>query len=39
VPDTKEREALDWLGCDFGIVNIVADSDGNVYSGSELNGP
>lgn len=38
VPDTKEREALDWLGCDFGIVNIVADSDGNTYSGSALNG-
>lgn len=38
VPDTKEREALDWLGCDFGIVNLVADSDGNRYSGAALNG-
>lgn len=37
LPDAKERDALDWLGCDFGIVNLVADSDGNTYSGAQLN--
>jgi len=28
----------DWLGVDLGIKNIAADSDGEVYSGSQLKG-
>lgn len=28
----------DFLGCDLGIVNILVDSDGAVYSGAHLNG-
>lgn len=35
-PDPADVD--DFLGCDFGVVNIVTDSDGNVYSGSVLNG-
>jgi IS605 OrfB family transposase len=31
-------EAQDVLGVDLGIVNIAADSDGNVYSGAQLTG-
>jgi IS605 OrfB family transposase len=30
------RVPSDWLGIDMGIVNIAADSDGTVYSGSEI---
>lgn len=29
-------EATDWIGADLGIVNIAADSDGNIYSGAEV---
>ncbi len=28
----------DFLGCDLGIVNILADSDGQLYSGGQVNG-
>lgn len=31
-------QAKNFLGCDLGIVNILADSDGAVYSGGQLNG-
>jgi putative transposase len=31
-------EPVDVLGADFGIVNILADSDGTTYSGAQLNG-
>ena len=31
-------EAQDVLGCDLGIVNILADSDGETYSGGTVNG-
>jgi IS605 OrfB family transposase len=27
-----------YLGCDLGIVNILTDSDGDIYSGGKLNG-
>lgn len=32
------RLAAEYLGCDLGIVNILADSDGEVYSGGTING-
>lgn len=31
-------EVSDFLGIDLGIVNIVADSDGDTYSGGQVNG-
>jgi IS605 OrfB family transposase len=31
-------DAPDYLGVDLGIVNIAADSDGNVYAGGHVNG-
>lgn len=31
-------EATDVLGVDLGIVNIAADSDGEIYAGGQLNG-
>jgi IS605 OrfB family transposase len=31
-------DVADFLGCDFGVVNIVTDSDGNVHAGARLNG-
>lgn len=37
----EEPEAIDILGvlgCDLGIVNILSDSDGNTYSGGQVNG-
>jgi IS605 OrfB family transposase len=37
VPEEKEIEAVDVLGIDMGIVEIAHDSDGNNYSGGELN--
>ena len=37
VPEDKEFEATDVLGVDMGIVEIAYDSDGNHYSGIELN--
>lgn len=37
VPEEKEIEAVDVLGVDMGIVNICVDSDGNKYSGANLN--
>ena len=37
VPEDKEIEAIDVIGVDMGVVNIAFDSDGNSYSGSQLN--
>lgn len=34
VPDAQEREALDWLGIDLGLVNLAQDSDGRTYGGA-----
>lgn len=28
----------DFIGCDLGIINILVDSDGQVYSGGQVNG-
>jgi putative transposase len=37
LPDGKEpAQPADWLGCDLGIVNILADSDGVTYSGKGI---
>lgn len=38
VEEPPEGEPMDLLGADFGIVNILADSDGTTYSGAHLNG-
>ncbi len=38
VEEPPQGEPSDFLGADFGIVNIVTDSDGNTYSGAHLNG-
>lgn len=38
VPEPPADEPEDWLGVDLGIVNIAADSDGDIYSGGHLNG-
>ncbi|MBI3962870.1 MAG: IS200/IS605 family element transposase accessory protein TnpB [Deinococcus sp.] len=35
-PDPADVQGV--LGCDLGIVNILADSDGNTYSGAMVNG-
>ena len=37
-PETPPYEATDYLGCDLGVVNILADSDGTTYSGGRVNG-
>ena len=39
--ETREatpHEVTGYLGCDLGIVNILADSDGETYSGGKVNG-
>jgi len=38
VPEPPESIPNGFLGVDLGIVNIAADSDGEVYSGAEING-
>jgi IS605 OrfB family transposase len=35
-PDPDDPDG--WLGVDLGIVNIATDSDGEIYSGSQVNG-
>jgi IS605 OrfB family transposase len=37
-PEPTPDEPDDFLGIDLGIVNIAADSDGEVYSGGQVNG-
>jgi len=36
-PEPVPFEAKDWIGVDLGIKNIATDSDGVLYSGSQLN--
>jgi IS605 OrfB family transposase len=38
VPEPPPLQPDDWLGVDLGIVNIAADSDGQTYSGGQING-
>jgi putative transposase len=37
VADQQEREALDWIGVDLGIVMIAETSDGTRFAGSHIN--
>ena len=37
-PEPEPGELEGWLGCDLGIVNLLADSDGETYSGGQVNG-
>ena len=37
-PSPLGYQPTDFLGCDLGITNILADSDGVIYSGAVLNG-
>jgi len=36
IPETDEFKAADWLGIDFGIVSLAADSDGKVHTGADI---
>ena len=36
IPETDEFKAADWLGVDFGIVSLAADSDGTVHTGADV---
>lgn len=36
IPETDEFQAEDWLGVDLGIVSLAVDSDGNVYTGADV---
>jgi putative transposase len=36
IPETDEFKATDWLGVDFGIVSLAADSDGAVHTGADV---
>ena len=38
VPEPPADDPRDWLGVDLGIVNIATDSDGDSYSGGQVNG-
>ena len=37
-PEPTPFEATDFLGVDLGVRNIAVDSDGDAYSGGQLNG-
>ena len=37
VPDQKEREAIEWIGVDMGLVSIAETSDGKRFAGSTVN--
>lgn len=37
IPDVEESSVMDLLGVDLGIANIAFDSDGNRYSGKQVN--
>ena len=37
-PTALPQQVTSYLGCDLGIVNILADSDGTIYSGARVNG-
>jgi putative transposase len=36
IPETDEFKASDWLGIDFGLVSLAADSDGNLHTGADV---
>ena len=36
IPETETFNPDDWLGVDFGIVTLAADSDANVYTGADV---
>jgi IS605 OrfB family transposase len=36
IPETTEFKATDWLGVDFGIVSLAADSDGTIHTGADV---
>lgn len=36
VPETDAFDPEDWLGVDLGIVNIAADSDGEIWGGNKV---
>lgn len=36
IPETEEFRPSDWLGVDFGLVNIAMDSDGNSHTGARV---
>ena len=36
IPETTEFNAEDWLGVDLGIVSLAVDSDGNTYTGADV---
>ena len=38
VPELNAYQPQGFLGCDLGIVNILADSEGDTYSGDHING-
>jgi putative transposase len=38
IPDAEERQALDWIDVDLGIVNIATTSDGTTFAGAKTNG-
>lgn len=38
LPEPPPGETKDWLGVDLGMVNIATDSDGENFSGAEVNG-
>jgi IS605 OrfB family transposase len=38
IPELPVDEPTEWLGVDLGIVNIATDSDGESYSGAQVNG-
>jgi IS605 OrfB family transposase len=38
IDEPEPIDVQDILGCDLGIVNILSDSDGTVYSGGTING-
>lgn len=38
IEEPPEGDPAEFLGVDLGIVNITADSDGQVYSGGQVNG-
>jgi putative transposase len=37
VPDQKEREAIEWIGVDMGLVSIAETSEGKRFAGSTVN--
>ena len=37
-PEPPTLHPDDWLGVDLGLVNLAADSDGQTYSGDQVNG-